>query len=142
MVGTQVSKDEMEKIYEAIELAKTTGKIKKGTNEVTKIIERGQAKLVAIASDVSPAEIVMHLPMLCEEKGVPCFQMGTKEELGATAGIDVKTTTVVIVDAGEAKSILSQLGASVKKEEPKAKETKEETPAKKEEKPTEKAKEE
>ena len=39
----------MNKVYEAIEVAKATGKLRKGTNEVTKSIERGQAKLVAYA---------------------------------------------------------------------------------------------
>jgi large subunit ribosomal protein L7Ae len=109
MVGTQVSKEKLEQIYEAIELTRSTGKIKKGTNEVTKMVERGQAKLVAIASDVNPPEIVMHIPMICEEKGIPCFQVGTREELGAAAGLDVSTTAVAIVEEGESKSVLSKL---------------------------------
>jgi len=108
-MAEDISKEKIEQIYEAVELAKATGKIKKGTNEVTKIIERGQAKLVAFASDVNPPEVVMHLPMLCEEKTVPCFKVGTKEELGAAAGIDVSTTAVVIVEPGEAKDILKKI---------------------------------
>ena len=59
------------KALEAVELARTTGKLKKGTNEVTKAIERGTAKLVLVAKDVSPPEVVMHLPLLGKEKGVP-----------------------------------------------------------------------
>ena len=105
-----------EKVYQAIELAKSTGKIRKGTNEVTKAIEKGQAKLVAIASDVSPKEIVMHLPMLSEEKGVTCVQVGTREELGAAAGIDVPTVAVVIVEDGEAKELIKAINTELKKE--------------------------
>ena len=78
-----------EKAYEAIEVARTTGKIKKGTNEVTKQIERGNAKLVVYAKDVNPPEVVMHLPLLCKEKGIPCAEVPSKEELGAAAGIQV-----------------------------------------------------
>ena len=63
-------KDIQDKVYEAIERAKATGKIKKGTNEVTKAIERGEAKLVASAKDASPPEITMHIPLLSEEKGI------------------------------------------------------------------------
>ena len=48
-------------VLEAIEVAKATGKIKKGSNEVTKAIEKGTAKLVAYASDVEPKEVVMHM---------------------------------------------------------------------------------
>jgi len=56
---------------EAVEVARSTGTVKKGTNESTKTIERGMAKLVVISEDISPAEIVMHLPPLCDEKGIP-----------------------------------------------------------------------
>ena len=68
MAGKEISKETVDKVLEAIEIAKTTGKIKKGTNETTKAVERGTAKLVAVAKDASPPEIVMHIPMLAEEK--------------------------------------------------------------------------
>ena len=69
-VKFEASKELMDKALEALETAKDTGKIKKGTNEVTKAVERGNAKLVLIGGDVNPPEIVMHLPMICEEKGI------------------------------------------------------------------------
>ncbi len=101
--------DRNEKVLQAIELAKASGKIKKGTNEVTKAIERGTAKLVAIAKDVNPAEITMHIPLLSKEKNVPCFEVPSKEELGAAAGISVGTSAVAIVKEGEAKNIIKEL---------------------------------
>lgn len=114
MVGTELSKENVEKVYETIEIAKASGKIRKGTNEVTKALERGQAKLVAIASDVSPAEIVMHLPILAKEKNIPAVQVGARAELGAAAGLDVGTTTVAIIDEGDAKEQLKQVLAALK----------------------------
>ena len=98
-----------ELVYQAIEGAKATGKIKKGVNEVTKAIEKGTAKLVAYASDVNPAEIVMHLPLLCKEKEVPCTKVGTREELGASAGLPVGTVAVAVVQEGESKDTIKQL---------------------------------
>ncbi|MFH2021489.1 MAG: ribosomal L7Ae/L30e/S12e/Gadd45 family protein [archaeon] len=98
-----------EKGYEAVEIARTTGKIKKGTNEVTKQIERGNAKLVVYAKDVNPPEVVMHLPMLCKEKGVLCIEVPSKEELGAAAGIQVGTGAVAVIEPGEAASIIKEL---------------------------------
>jgi len=98
-----------EDILEAIEVAKATGKIKKGSNEVTKCVEKGTAKAVAVAGDVEPKEIVMHIPLLCKEKNVPFFEVPTKEELGAAAGIEVGTAAVVITQEGESKSILEKL---------------------------------
>ena len=108
-MAEEVSKETIEKTYEAIEVAKATGKIKKGTNEVTKALERGTAKLVAVARDVNPPEIVMHIPLLAKEKEVPCITVTTKEELGAAAGIDVPTVSVVIIEAGEAQSIIKEI---------------------------------
>jgi large subunit ribosomal protein L7Ae len=91
----------MSNVMEAVEVARTSGTIKKGANEVTKAVERGKAKHVVIASDVSPKELVMHIPLLCKEKGIPCHTVATREELGAAAGIKVGAVAVAIM--GEAK---------------------------------------
>ena len=99
----------IEKTYEAIEVAKATGKIKKGGNEATKSLEKGEAKLIAIAKDVSPPEITMHIPLLSKEKGILCVEVPSKEELGAAAGLSVSTTAVPIVKEGEAKAIIQAL---------------------------------
>ena len=107
-------KEMIEKTYQAIEGARSTGKIKKGTNEVTKAAEKGNAKLVAVASDVSPPEIVMHIPLICKEKGIPCIKVGSKEELGAAAGLGLSTTAVAIVQEGESKSLVEELAKQAK----------------------------
>ncbi len=99
----------MEKAYQAVEIAKKTGKITKGANEVTKALERGKAKLVVYAKDVSPKEIVMHLPILAKEKGVPCVEVDSKQELGAAAGLPVGTSAVAVVQEGDAKDLIAEL---------------------------------
>ena len=109
MASIEVSKELLDKVYEVIETAKTTGKVTKGTNETTKAIERGKAKIVVIAKDVSPPEIIMHIPVIAEEKNIPCFTVPSKEELGAAAGIDVGTGSVAVVEEGEGKNLLKQL---------------------------------
>ena len=114
MADKEVSREIVDKVCEAIEVARTTGKIRKGANETTKAIEKGQAKLVAYAKDVSPPEIVMHLPLLSEEKGVLCVQVPSKEELGAAAGIDVPTGSVAIVQEGEAKQLIKEITDKMK----------------------------
>lgn len=99
----------IEKAYEAIELAKTSGKIKKGTNEATKTIEKGIAKLVVVAKDTIPPEIIMHLEPLCKEKKVPIVKVPSKVELGTAAGMAIATSSVAIVQEGEAKNIIKQI---------------------------------
>lgn len=108
-MAKEVSKELSEKVHEAIEIAKATGKIKKGANEVTKAIERGTAKLVAIAKDVSPPEITMHIPLLAQEKGIPCIEVASKEELGAAAGLSVGTAAVAVTQEGEAKELIKEI---------------------------------
>lgn len=113
-INTEVSKDVAEKVFEAIELAKKTGKLKKGTNECTKAIERGQAKLVVAAKDVNPKEIIMHLPGLCAEKSIPFVLVGSKEELGTAAGLNVPTGAIAILQEGDAKALVQEIAAKVK----------------------------
>ncbi len=98
-----------EKAYEILSIARQTGKIKKGTNETTKAIERGLAKLVIIAEDVDPPEIVAHLPLLCEERGVPYVYVPSKERLGKAAGIETQAASACIIDPGQAAQELEQL---------------------------------
>jgi large subunit ribosomal protein L7Ae len=99
------------KLLEIVEIARTSGKISKGANEVTKAIEKGIAKLVVYAEDVSPKEVVMHLPLLSKEKNVPCFPISKKEVLGAAAGLPVSTAAVAVVREGDAKAAIEKLEA-------------------------------
>jgi large subunit ribosomal protein L7Ae len=108
-VTFQVPEEIQEKVFQLFEIAKNTGKIKKGTNETTKAVERGQAKLVAIAENVSPEEIVMHLPKLCEEKKVPYIFVKTKEELGKACGIEVAAASACIIEVGEGKKLFEEI---------------------------------
>ncbi|MFH1316479.1 MAG: 50S ribosomal protein L7Ae [Candidatus Woesearchaeota archaeon] len=110
----ELSKELADKVFEAIEVAKATGKLKKGSNEATKAIERGTAKLVAVAKDVSPPEITMHIPLLCKEKGILFAEVASKEELGAAAGISLGTAAVAIVDEGDAKQLIKDLTTKLK----------------------------
>ncbi len=97
--------------YTLIEKARKTGKIDKGVNEVTKAVERGTAKAVFAAADVSPKELVAHLPVLCKEKNVTFIEVDSKQKLGIAAGIAVGTAAIAIVNAGEADKEIAQLKA-------------------------------
>lgn len=95
--------------YNIVERAKKTGKIDKGTNEVTKAVELGTAKLVVYAADVEPKEIVAHLPVLCKEKNVPCHEVDSKQKLGISVGIPVATAAVAVIDGGEVTRDIAQM---------------------------------
>jgi large subunit ribosomal protein L7Ae len=108
-VKFEVPQDLAEKTYEALETARGSGKICKGTNEVTKFIERNQIEIVIIAEDVEPEEIVAHLPVLCDEKKIPYSYVPSKEELGKASGLEVTTAAVGIVKSGKAKKMVGEI---------------------------------
>ena len=112
-VKFSVPKELVAEQLEFVEKARKKGKVKCGINEVTKAIERGSAKLVLIAEDVSPAEIVMHLPLICNEKKIPCSFVKTKKELGEKAGISVGTAAVAITDEGDAKKEIAEIAKQI-----------------------------
>ena len=74
MTEFSLPKDLVDKVLQALEIAKNTGKIKKGTNETTKTIERGKAKLVVIAQNVEPKEIELK-----EENAIAIYKIKTDE---------------------------------------------------------------
>ncbi len=100
----------MTDVYTIIEKARRTGKVEKGTNEVTKAIERGTAKFVVYAADVEPKEIVQHIPLLCKEKNIPCKEADSKQKLGIAVGIPVSASSVAVIEAGEAEQDIKSLG--------------------------------
>ncbi|KUO43026.1 MAG: 50S ribosomal protein L7 [Hadesarchaea archaeon YNP_N21] len=113
-VKFEVPKELADRVYEAIESARETGKLRRGTNETTKAVERKHAVLVVIAEDVEPPEVVAHLPALCEERGIPYVYVPSKKELGAASGIDVPSAAVAIADAGGAASLVKEIISKVK----------------------------
>ncbi len=102
-------KELIDKTYETVEAARDSGRICKGTNEVTKQIERGNLRLVVMAEDVRPEEILMHIPYLCKEKNLPFAYVPSKEELGSAAGLKVACGSVGIAKAGKGKGMLLEV---------------------------------
>ena len=102
-------------ILEEIRVATESGKVRKGTNEATKAIERGTSKLIVIAEDVEPPEVVAHLPILCEEQGAAYAFVPSKQELGKALGIDITSAAAAILDSGDAQHIIDQVISSISK---------------------------
>jgi len=113
-VKFDVPEDVESKALEALESARDTGKIKKGTNEVTKAIERGIVQLVFISTDVQPEEIVAHIPPLCDEKEIPYIYVKRQTDLGAASGLDVGSAAAAIIDAGKGKALVEEVVENLK----------------------------
>ncbi len=85
-------------ILDLIQQAANYKQVKRGANEVTKALNRGQSAFVILAADAEPIEILMHLPLLCEDKNVPYCFVRSKTALGRACGISrvVISCTVVV----------------------------------------------
>ena len=114
-VKFETPQDLVNPIYEAVRVAAQSGKVRKGTNEATKAVERGLSKLIVIAEDVEPPEVVAHLPIICDEQGAQYAFVPSKQDLGKALGIDVTSAAAAILDAGDAQQIVDQVIESIKK---------------------------
>ncbi len=108
-VKYEVPKEIVDAAYEALSIASKSGTVRKGTNEATKAVERAQAKLVVIAEDVDPPEVVAHLPLLCDERKIPFVFVPEKIKLGAALGIDVPCAAACILREGEATGLIKEI---------------------------------
>jgi large subunit ribosomal protein L7Ae len=108
-VKFEVPKELADAAYEALQIAAKSGAVRKGTNETTKAIERASAKLVIIAEDVEPPEVVAHLPLLCEERKIPYLFVPNREKIGTAIGIDVPAAAATIVREGDAAGLIKEI---------------------------------
>jgi len=114
-VKFETPQDLVSPILEALRVAAQSGKVRKGTNEATKAIERGISKLIVIAEDVEPPEVVAHLPIICDEQGAAYAFVPSKQELGKSLGIDVTSAAAAILDSGDAQHIVDQVIETISK---------------------------
>jgi large subunit ribosomal protein L7Ae len=112
-VNFDVPADLQDDALEALEIARDTGTVKKGTNETTKAVERGNAELVFVAEDVQPEEVVMHLPEIADEKSIPFVFVETQDDLGHAAGLEVGSAAAAVVDAGDAVDDIEDIAEKV-----------------------------
>ncbi|GJN30854.1 hypothetical protein PR202_gb19192 [Eleusine coracana subsp. coracana] len=74
-------------ILELIQQAANYKQLKKGANEATKTLNRGISEFVVMAADTEPLEILLHLPLLAEDKNVPYVFVPSKQALGRACGV-------------------------------------------------------
>ena len=111
------SKSIQKEIFNTITRCSQLKKIKKGANEATKTLNRGISDLIVIAADVKPLEIVLHLPLLCEDKNVPYVFVESQRLLGRACGVSRPVIAASILNntSDELKETISKLKEEVEK---------------------------
>ncbi|AET39894.1 snoRNA-binding protein NHP2 Ecym_5114 [Eremothecium cymbalariae DBVPG len=96
------SKKLNKKVLKTVKKASKAKNVKRGVKEVVKALRKGEKGLVVIAGDISPADVISHLPVLCEDQSVPYIFVPSKQDLG-TAGATKRPTSVVFIVPGSNK---------------------------------------
>jgi large subunit ribosomal protein L7Ae len=112
-VTINIPKELSDIAYEALQVARDSGKIRRGTNETTKAIERGITSLVYVAEDVQPPEVVAHLPLLAEERKITYIFVPSKQRLGQAVGLNVGSAAACIVEPGDASELVKEIVSKV-----------------------------
>lgn len=81
--------------------------LKRGVKEVVKSIRRGKKGFCVIAGNISPIDVITHVPILCEEADIPYIYVPSKEDL-AGAGATKRPTCCVLVLTSPTKGSLSE----------------------------------
>lgn len=84
------------KLYKAVKKSRKVKKLKRGVREVVKGLRKNEKGVVILAGDVSPIDVVSHIPVLCEDKGLPYCYVPSRRDLGA-ASLTKRPTSVVLV---------------------------------------------
>uniref|UniRef100_T1IRE8 Ribosomal protein eL8/eL30/eS12/Gadd45 domain-containing protein n=1 Tax=Strigamia maritima TaxID=126957 RepID=T1IRE8_STRMM len=105
------------KILNLVQQAANYKQLKKGANEATKTLNRGLAEFIVLAADAEPLEIILHLPLLCEDKNVPYVFVRSKQALGRACGVSrpVVASSVTINEGSQLKPQIQALQLEIDK---------------------------
>ncbi|XP_033100640.1 NHP2-like protein 1 [Anneissia japonica] len=104
-------------ILNLVQQASHYKQLRKGANEATKTLNRGLSEFIVMAADAEPLEILLHLPLLCEDKNVPYVFVRSKDALGRACGVSrpVIACSVTINEGSQLKQQIQSLQVSIEK---------------------------
>ncbi len=97
------SKKLNKKVLKTVKKASRAKNVKRGVKEVVKALRKGEKGLVVIAGDISPADVISHIPVLCEDHGVPYLFVPSKQDLGSASATKRPTSVIFIVPGSNKK---------------------------------------
>lgn len=85
------------KLLKTVKKSSRARQLKRGVKEVIKALRKGEQGLLILAGNITPMDVISHLPLMAEEaKGVEYVWVTSKEELGAASGTKRATSTVLV----------------------------------------------
>ncbi|KAK2866195.1 hypothetical protein Q7C36_002251 [Tachysurus vachellii] len=104
-------------ILDLVQQASNYKQLRKGANEATKTLNRGISEFIVMAADAEPLEIILHLPLLCEDKNVPYVFVRSKQALGRACGVSrpVIATSVTIKEGSQLKPQIQSVQMAIER---------------------------
>jgi H/ACA ribonucleoprotein complex subunit 2 len=90
------SRKTTKKVHKLVKKASQAKCVKRGVKEVVKALRKGEKGFCVIAGDISPIDVITHLPIMCEDRQVPYFYVPSKHDLGAAACTKRPTSCILI----------------------------------------------
>ena len=90
------SKKATKKAHKLVKKASQAKCVKRGVKEVVKALRKGEKGFCIIAGDISPVDVVTHLPVMCEDRSLPYIYVPSKHDLGAAACTKRPTSCILV----------------------------------------------
>lgn len=105
------------KIMNLVQQALNYKQLRRGANEATKTLNRGLSEFIVMAADTEPLEILLHLPLLCEDKNVPYVFVRSKQALGRACGVSrpIVACSVTVNEGSQLKSQITTIQQEIEK---------------------------
>ena len=113
------SKKSTKKVHKLVKKASQAKSVRRGVKEVVKALRKGEKGLLIIAGDISPIDVVTHLPIMCEDRDVPYYYVPSKHDLGAAACTKRPTSCILVNPTsleGEEKELYEKVVSESKSE--------------------------
>uniref|UniRef100_A0A7S2UX33 H/ACA ribonucleoprotein complex subunit 2 n=1 Tax=Fibrocapsa japonica TaxID=94617 RepID=A0A7S2UX33_9STRA len=91
------------KMHKLVKKASKAKCLRRGVKEVVKSLKKKEKGLCIIAGDISPIDVISHIPILCEEASIPYIYVPSKQDLGGAALTKRPTSTIFVVPKGKFK---------------------------------------
>ncbi|CAF0747010.1 unnamed protein product [Didymodactylos carnosus] len=113
LADPKLTKDILDLVNQALNYRQ----LRKGANEATKTLNRGKSEVIIMAADTQPIEILMHLPLLCEDKNVPYVFIRSKQALGRACGVTrpVIAASITVSEGSQLKQQIITLKQNIDK---------------------------
>ena len=113
IANPMASKKLTKKLYKVVKKSRKAKKLKRGVREVVKGLRKNEKGLVILAGDVSPIDVITHIPVLCEDNEVPYCYVPSRRDLGAASLTKRPTSVVMVKTEDEYKELYDECFSTV-----------------------------